>query len=112
MKFFLLLFVFLSSIHLKSTESVKTDFPQVSELFQKYLNETNTTSKDYQLNLLKNRNHDCFLKNYENLIESEIRFSTVTSEDISKYFESFSFNENLTNSTHDLFENSVSLKKR
>jgi hypothetical protein len=107
MKFFLLLsFVLLSSIHLKSTESIKENFPIASELFQKYLNETNTTSKDFQLNLLKNRNHDCLLKNYENLIESEIRFTTVTSEDILNYFENF------TNTTQDLLENSVSLNKR
>ena len=112
MKIFLLSFVFVLSVHLKSSENIQAKFPKVSELFQKYLNQTNSTIKDYQLNLLKNRNHECLLKNYANLIESEIKFTNVSSENILNYLEYSSSNENFTNSTGNLFENSVSIYKK
>ena len=60
----------------------------LSNLFYKYLNQLEkinssindnftTNTANYQLKVLRDRNHECLLKNYSNLIDSKIQFTPI-----------------------------------
>ena len=59
-----------------------------SKLFKKYLNQlgksnisindnVTTNTAIYQLKVLRDRNHECLLKNYSNLTDSKIQFTPI-----------------------------------
>ena len=101
--FTLFLILILVQVKLNAHETKSSNFSKLSVLFKNNLIRSNSTAKDYQLKLLKNRNHACLLREYATLEDSELKFTSI-GENITDLWE----NSKNTDDFTFLIDNTVS----
>ena len=107
--------IFLLTIQLLIHQNTGTPSKlNLEELFKKYLYRDHQKSdkfnltNDYQLNVLRNRNNECLLRNYSKLNESKLSFTPINQTFIDLWR---NFDDNTTNTSiiDYYFDNTVSI---